>query len=53
MAIFAFLSVLTFQTIDGSIRNIEVLDGRMQRLKIYAGGTHSHEAQKPVKIGVK
>lgn len=33
MAIFAFLSVLTFQTIDGSIRNIEVLDGRMQRLQ--------------------
>ncbi len=26
---------------------------RMQRLKVYAGETHNHEAQKPVKMGVK
>jgi large subunit ribosomal protein L13 len=26
---------------------------RLKRLKVYAGETHNHEAQKPVKIGVK
>lgn len=26
---------------------------RMKRLKVYAGETHNHEAQKPVKMGVK
>lgn len=28
-------------------------DGRLARLKVYAGETHNHEAQKPEKISVK
>ncbi len=28
-------------------------DGRLQRLKVYAGAEHKHEAQKPEKISVK
>jgi large subunit ribosomal protein L13 len=28
-------------------------DGRLERLKVYAGSEHNHEAQKPEKISVK
>jgi len=28
-------------------------DGRMERLKVYAGSEHKHEAQKPETLSVK
>lgn len=38
--------------VKGMLPKNKLMDGRMARLKIYAGAEHNHEAQKPVKIGV-
>ena len=39
--------------VKGMLPRNKLLDGRLKRLKVYAGEAHNHEAQKPVKIGVK
>ncbi|MGD8373889.1 MAG: 50S ribosomal protein L13 [Candidatus Woesebacteria bacterium] len=39
--------------VQGMLPKNKLLDGRMKRLKVYADEQHGHEAQKPVKIGVK
>ena len=38
--------------VKGMLPKNKLVDGRMARLKIYAGAEHNHEAQKPEKIGV-
>lgn len=40
------------QAIRGMLPKNKLLDDRMKRLKVYAGDTHNHSAQQPVKIGV-
>ena len=39
--------------IRGMLPKNKLQDERMKRLKVYAGEAHNHEAQQPVKIGVK
>ena len=39
--------------VRGMLPKNKLMDGRMARLKIYSGAEHNHEAQKPVKMGVK
>lgn len=39
--------------IRGMLPKNKLQSERMKRLKIYAGEAHNHEAQKPVKMGVK
>lgn len=39
--------------VRGMLPKNKLQDERLKRLKVYAGETHQHEAQKPVKIGVK
>jgi large subunit ribosomal protein L13 len=42
-----------FQAVRGMLPVNKLRDGRLDRLKIYAGAEHNHEAQKPEKISVK
>ena len=42
-----------FQAVRGMLPVNKLRDGRLDRLKIYAGGEHNHEAQKPEAISVK
>lgn len=39
--------------VEGMLPKNKLQAERMKRLKVYAGETHNHEAQKPVKMGVK
>lgn len=39
--------------IAGMLPKNKLQSERMKRLKVYAGEAHNHEAQKPVKMGVK
>lgn len=39
--------------IAGMLPKNKLSSDRMKRLKVYAGEAHNHEAQKPVKMGVK
>jgi large subunit ribosomal protein L13 len=39
--------------IRGMLPVNKLREGRLARLKVYAGAEHNHAAQKPVKIGVK
>jgi large subunit ribosomal protein L13 len=39
--------------IKGMLPKNKLQSERMKRLKVYAGEAHNHEAQKPVKMGVK
>lgn len=39
--------------VRGMISANKLRDGRLARLKVYAGETHEHEAQKPKKISIK
>lgn len=39
--------------IRGMLPKNKLMDDRLKRLKVYAGAEHNHDAQKPVKIGVK
>lgn len=41
------------QAVRGMLPVNKLRDGRLDRLKVYAGGEHQHEAQKPEKISVK
>jgi large subunit ribosomal protein L13 len=41
------------QAVRGMLPVNKLRDGRLQRLKIYAGSEHNHEAQKPETISVK
>ena len=38
--------------IRGMLPKNKLIDDRLKRLKVYAGADHTHEAQKPIKIGV-
>jgi large subunit ribosomal protein L13 len=42
-----------FKSIRGMLPINKLRDGRLARLKIYAGAEHNHEAQKPVKLAIK
>jgi large subunit ribosomal protein L13 len=42
-----------FQAVRGMLPVNKLRDGRLDRLKIYAGAEHNHEAQKPEVISVK
>lgn len=42
-----------FHAVRGMLPVNKLRDGRLDRLKIYEGTEHQHEAQKPVKISVK
>lgn len=39
--------------VAGMLPKNKLQANRLQRLKVYAGSSHNHEAQKPVKMGVK
>lgn len=39
--------------VKGMLPKNKLADQRMNRLKVFAGEEHTHDAQKPVKIGVK
>lgn len=41
------------KAVRGMLPVNKLRDERLQRLKIYAGGEHNHEAQKPVVLSVK
>jgi large subunit ribosomal protein L13 len=42
-----------FQAVRGMLPVNKLRDARLDRLKIYGGAEHNHEAQKPEKISVK
>ena len=42
-----------FKAVRGMLPVNKLRDGRLARLKLYAGTEHNHEAQKPVKIAAK
>jgi len=42
-----------FHAVRGMLPVNKLRDGRLERLKIYAGAEHNHEAQKPKVISVK
>lgn len=42
-----------FHAVRGMLPVNKLRDGRLERLKIYAGSEHNHEAQKPKTISVK
>lgn len=42
-----------FKAVRGMLPVNKLRDGRLARLKIYAGTDHNHEAQKPKKLSVK
>lgn len=42
-----------FKAVRGMLPVNKLRDGRLARLKVYAGSEHNHEAQKPEKISVK
>ncbi len=39
--------------VKGMLPKNKLMNERLNRLKVYAGETHNHEAQKPVKVNVK
>lgn len=41
------------RAVGGMLPKNKLQAERMKRLKVYAGETHNHDAQKPVKMGVK
>lgn len=41
-----------FKAVRGMLPVNKLRDGRLARLKIYAGGEHNHEAQKPTKLSL-
>jgi len=44
---------VVFAAVRGMLPVNRLRDGRLERLKIYAGSEHNHEAQKPEAISVK
>lgn len=44
---------VVFKAVRGMIPVNKLRPGRLERLKLYAGAEHNHEAQKPEKISVK
>jgi large subunit ribosomal protein L13 len=46
-------TAVVLQAIRGMLPVNKLRDGRLARLKIYAGSEHNHEAQKPVVLSVK
>jgi large subunit ribosomal protein L13 len=46
-------TVVVKQAIRGMLPVNKLRDGRLQRLKVYSGPDHQHEAQKPVIISFK
>jgi large subunit ribosomal protein L13 len=42
-----------FKAVRGMLPVNKLRDGRLARLKIYAGAEHNHEAQKPVAFSIK
>ncbi|HEY5806118.1 MAG TPA: 50S ribosomal protein L13 [Candidatus Saccharimonadales bacterium] len=46
-------SKVVFAAVRGMLPVNKLRDGRLERLKIYAGAEHNHEAQKPEAVSVK
>jgi large subunit ribosomal protein L13 len=46
-------TAVVVQAVRGMLPVNKLRDGRLERLKVYAGSDHNHEAQKPEKISVK
>jgi len=46
-------TAVIFQAVRGMLPVNKLRDGRLERLKIYPGAEHQHEAQKPQSISVK
>lgn len=46
-------SKVIYQAVRGMLPVNKLRDGRLARLKIYAGAEHNHEAQKPTKLSLK
>jgi large subunit ribosomal protein L13 len=46
-------TAVIFQAVRGMLPVNKLRDGRLDRLKIYAGAEHNHEAQKPEAYSVK
>lgn len=46
-------SKIVEDAIKGMLPKNKLQNERMKRLKVYTGDTHNHEAQKPVRTGVK
>ena len=44
---------VVFAAVRGMLPVNKLRDGRLERLKIYAGAEHNHEAQKPEAVSVK
>lgn len=44
---------VVFASVRGMLPVNKLRDGRLERLKIYAGAEHNHEAQKPEAVSVK
>jgi len=44
---------VVFAAIRGMLPVNKLRDARLERLKIYAGAEHNHEAQKPAKVAVR
>lgn len=42
-----------YEAVRGMLPKNKLMDERLKRLKIYAGETHQHDAQKPKKVSVK
>ena len=42
-----------YQAVSGMLPTNKLREGRLNRLKIYAGSEHNHEAQKPQTLSVK
>jgi large subunit ribosomal protein L13 len=46
-------TAVVVQAVRGMLPVNKLRDGRLDRLKVYAGSEHNHEAQKPEKLSVK
>ena len=46
-------TAVIYQAVRGMLPVNKLRDGRLKRLKIYAGSEHQHEAQKPVTLSIK
>ena len=46
-------TAVVFQAVRGMLPVNKLRDGRLARLKIYAGADHNHEAQKPETLSLK
>lgn len=46
-------ALIIVNAVSGMLPKNKLVDGRLKRLKVYAGADHNHAAQSPVKVEVK